>query len=359
MLDYLTNGKAVVTIVEPPGYPHSAAFREIAETVYYGLKAQIKKIGVNNFLDDGLNIIFGAHLLTPKQMNSLPECSVIYNLEQVDPSSMWKGIKPLLGRFPVWDYSLRNIEAFRSMGYGGAVFHVPVGHRPEMTRIQPAPVQDIDVLFYGSINERREKILAALRRQGLRVEALFGVYGAARDARISRAKVVLNLHFYESSIFELVRVSYLLSNGKAVVAECNENTEIDRDIEGAFISARYDRLVHECKALVKDGERRKALETSALKRFSARDEDVYLDAGLAWANSFLEKKMKSGGRGFSLSSTEDAPKRMNLGSGKDFRPEFLNVDWNDYWCPDIILNLNEPIPFGKALPSTRFGDLVL
>ena len=358
-MDNLKNffNKAAVTIVEPPGYQHSSAFREMAETVYYGLKAQVKKIGVNNFLKDGLNIIFGAHLLTPEQMDSLPGCSVIYNLEQVDPSSMWAGIKPLLGRFPVWDYSLRNIEAFRAMGYGDAVFHVPVGYRPEMTRIKPATSQDIDVLFYGSINDRRKKILEALSAEGLRVEALFGIYGNRRDAYIARSKVILNLHFYESSIFELVRVSYLFSNRKAVVAECNGNTEIDPDIEGAFAPASYDRLVQECKALVKDSERRKALEASSLWRFSPRDEDAYLEAGLAWTNSFLGKKGKSGGRSFS--SAADVPKRMNMGSGKDFMPEFLNVDWNDYWHPDIVLDLNEPVPFGKPLPSARFGELVL
>ncbi len=356
-MENLTSGKASVTIVEPPGYPHSSAFREIAETVCYGLDAQVKKIGINSYIEDGLNIICGAHLLTPKQMEKLPECSVIYNLEQVGPSSMWGGIKPLLGRFPVWDYSMRNIEAFRAMGFGGAVFHVPIGHRPEMTRIKPAANQDIDVLFYGSINERRKNILEALSREGLRVKTLFGVYGAERDAYIARAKVVLNLHFYESSIFELVRVSYLLQNRKAVVAECNENTEIDGDILGAFVPARYERLVHECKALVKDGGRRKAVEAAALERFSARDEGVYLEAGLAWANSFLEKKANNGG--LSCSFPADFPKRMNMGSGKDFRPEFLNVDWNDYWGPDVVLDLNEPLPFGKPLSSARFGEIIL
>ena len=276
-MDYLIDRKIAVVIVQPKNYPHSAAFSEIAETAFYGLKMLGHKatIRANEFIDDGLNIVFGAHLLTPAQAAKLPQKSIIYNLEQIDPSSQWSGIKSLLGRHPVWDYSLRNIKMLTEMGYGDGVFHVPVGYVPEMTRIATASEEDIDVLFYGSVNERRKAVLDALVKEGLKVEALFGVYGAVRDTYIARAKVVLNLHYYESSIFELVRVSYLLANRKAVVAECHENTETDPDLEGAFAAARYGGLVRECKALVNDSEKRKALEGTAFEKFSGRDEAAH------------------------------------------------------------------------------------
>ncbi len=285
-------GKAAVTIIQPQGYPHSAAFREMAQSVFYGLKAlgYEATIWTNNFIPDGLNIVFGAHLLSAERAARLPERSIIYNLEQVDPSSQWAAIKPLLGRFPVWDYSLRNIGAFGAMGNGDAVFHVPVGFMPEMSRIKPCRTQDIDVLFYGSVNERRKKILDALSREGLRVEALFGVYGAERDARIARSRVVLNLHFYDSSIFELVRVSYLLANGKAVVSECDEKTEMEQGLRGAIAAVPYGNIVEECKRLVKDDEKRAALEKAAFDIFSKRDEAACLSAGLSWANSFWDRR---------------------------------------------------------------------
>ncbi len=67
-------------------------------------------------------------------------------------------------------------------------------------------------------------------------------HGRARDELISRAKVVLNVHFYPTAIFEIVRVSYLLANRKAVVGECGPSTEIDTDIREAIAPANYDRL---------------------------------------------------------------------------------------------------------------------
>jgi hypothetical protein len=141
-------------------------------------------------------------------------------------------------------------------------------------------VQDIDVLFYGSVNERRARVIVELRNRGLNAQAVFGVYGAPRDSLIARAKVVLNLHYYDTSIFEIVRVSYLLANRKAVVSECHDGTEIDPDMVDAVRLAPYEQLVDACVDLVNDGPARLALEERALCRISARPEEVFLAAAL-------------------------------------------------------------------------------
>ncbi len=63
---------------------------------------------------------------------------------------------------------------------------------------------EIDVLFYGWLNRAPPAILGGLRAAGLKVVHLFGAYGEERDAAIANAKVLLNLHFYEDSIHELI-----------------------------------------------------------------------------------------------------------------------------------------------------------
>jgi hypothetical protein len=40
---------------------------------------------------------------------------------------------------------------------------MPVGYVPELERIRPAPAEDIDVLFFGSVNDRRQRVLDQLR----------------------------------------------------------------------------------------------------------------------------------------------------------------------------------------------------
>ncbi|MBF0124853.1 MAG: methyltransferase domain-containing protein, partial [Magnetococcales bacterium] len=53
------------------------------------------------------------------------------------------------------------------------------------------------------------------------------------------------------------------------------------------------------------------------------------------------------------------PTVVNLGSGKDWRTDYLNIDCNATWNPDLVLDLNQPIPFGKQLTSQRFGEIRL
>ena len=89
--------------------------------------------------------------------NIIVQNSVI-NLEQSGDDSTWTKplIPELFRRFPVWDYSQANIEQL-TVRQVCRPTHVPIGYVPELTRIAPAP-QDIDVLFYGSLNDRRRAV---------------------------------------------------------------------------------------------------------------------------------------------------------------------------------------------------------
>jgi hypothetical protein len=278
-------GPFQVVLVQPEGYVHSAAFAEIIEAVACGLRALGATVSeaVNQLVVPGPQpIIFGANLLGDATVDVLPPGTIVYNLEQIDESSSWCSATyfRLLQSCQLWDYSARNIASLARLGVTENVRHVPVGYVPELTRITAAPVEDIDVLFYGSVNDRRNTVISGLRQAGLNAHAVFGVYGAARDALIARSKVVLNMHYYEANIFELVRVSYLLANRKAVVAECNPGTEIDPDIVDAVQLAPYEDLVSACAELVADNQARTTLSERGFARMVARDERAYLAAAL-------------------------------------------------------------------------------
>ncbi len=275
--------KFSVIIVTPRNYVHSEAFAETAETVHAGLRALGHEAVLTRSLEvpSGRRpIIFGANLLATFKVEPPPR-SILYNLEQVQHGSDWltPGLLDLFRRFELWDYSERNADALVAMGVPRPQV-VPISYTPSLTRIPHGP-EDLDVLFYGSLNDRRRAVLDALRAQGVKVETLYGVFGPARDAVIARAKLVLNVHFYEAKVFEAVRVSYLLANRRAVVSETCADREEEAPFANALAFAPYEQLVATCQRLLADDAARTALAARGFEVMHQRSPVPFLRAALA------------------------------------------------------------------------------
>ena len=54
-----------------------------------------------------------------------------------------------------------------------------------------------------------------------------------------------------------------------------------------------------------------------------------------------------------------APRRLNIGSGKDFQADFLNVDINDHWAPDFVADVSGDFPPAKPVHTRRFGKILI
>ena len=155
-----------------------------------------------------------------------------------------------------------------------------IGFQKELARLDKSKKKDVDVLFYGSVNERRNDIIQKIAAKGLMVKTLFGVYGRERDEWVERSKLVLNHHFYNSQIFEIVRVFYLMTNSVAVVGEVNESTSIDTMCREGIHAAKYDELVAGCVDLVKDEAVRNRLQTEALNSISKYPQKLFTQQAL-------------------------------------------------------------------------------
>ena len=268
-----------ICLIRPDGYIHSDAFVELAQLIGHGLEdlGHSVAISANDFFLGATNIIIGCHLMDAAMIGQVPKRSIVINTEQIsDDETAWNSdIFKWTASFETWDYSEKNVSRLHRMGAGNTKL-LRLGFHPKLARIPKAGRQDIDVLFYGSMGERREKVIAGLKAAGCNTHAVFGIYGAERDKLIARSKVVLNMHHYNSRIFEIVRVFYLLTNSKAVVGEVSENTEIDpRYVEGIFRSP-YEDLVKSCKLVVEDDQLRAELESKALKAIQAHRQSEFL-----------------------------------------------------------------------------------
>ena len=343
-------GKFQVTLIRPQGYLHTEAFREIAETLQFGLRSlgHAATIAENVIDRSATNLLLGAHLLSSQDARLVPPGSIIYNLEQLGGAQLPPAYYELARQHQIWDYDQRNIAKWKNLGCACPPVHVPIGYVPELTRISPASTQDIDVLFYGSLNERRNRILNALKDLGINVQVIFGVYGRERDQLIGRSKVVLNVHFYEAKVFEVVRVSYLLANSKAVVTESSPDTAMEPGLKDCVLALPYDHLVEGCRALLQNEPVRRNLETRGFHWFSQRKESDILSNALQPPVSIT-----------SNSASTAVPRKLNLGSGKDWRDDYFNVDIDPYWQPDAVMDFNLPAPIGQPLSTSRFGAITL
>ncbi len=267
-----------VTIVSPPGYIHAAAFAEVAESLVIGLG----RLGhdalatTEGRLHGWRHIVLGANLL-PRYPLPLADDAILYNLEQADAASTWMRpeLVELYRRHTVWDYSARNSAVLRGRGIEPAAL-LPIGYVDALTRIAHAVEPDIDVLFVGSLNARRQAILERMRSLGLRVHAAFGVYGAERDALIARARLVLNVHYYEAKVLEMVRIAYLLANRCAVLSEYGADPGEDAALDGAVAFAAYDDLPQRAAALIADTGARASLAERGFDWIRARPITDYL-----------------------------------------------------------------------------------
>lgn len=273
-----------IWVVTPKGYVHSQAFAEAA----YALQCAFEELGGSApVVYDAaewrgrIPIIYGGNLLREEAIRTLPKGSVIVNLEQLSPESTWmtRNYGKLMHSFAVLDYSPRNRQKLIDAGFTHAEM-LEVGYSSRLSRIESAPVKDIDVLFYGSLNAERKEILDRLTALGLNVVHLFGVYGAERDKAIARAKVVLNMHYFRSAIFEIVRVSYLLANQVCVVTEGDiHEPDIQPYIAGMAVTP-YAGLVERCVQLVNDEAERQAIAQRGFAIMASRPQSTFLLAAM-------------------------------------------------------------------------------
>ncbi len=190
-----------LSIMQPAGYVHSQGFLDQARYARYQLRrlgAEVT-IGKNRLREDAVNIIFGAHLGFAADLRQRHTC-VFFNLEQLGEGGarVSQAYMDLLGSSAVIDYDARNLAA-----YGCQPGDVPVvsfQYAPYLAGAPALPLQDrpIDLLFFGSLNERRKAMFERIEASGWSVSRFdHPLYGDERDQFIRQSKAVFNCHFYD------------------------------------------------------------------------------------------------------------------------------------------------------------------
>jgi hypothetical protein len=343
-------------IVQPPGYVHSLGFLDQAR--YY--RWQLRRLGAtvslakNRLRHDAVNLVFGAHLGFEPALRRRYSC-VFVNLEQLGEGGAQ--VRPeylaLLRTSAVADYDADNVASYASDP--ADVPLLPLLYAPYLADESPLPLEErpIDLLFFGSMNPRRRALLDRIEAQGVQVAMFDGpIYGPERDAYICQAKAVYNAHFYETSRFEQARVSHCLSLGTPVIAERGPSTRPGAAFEGA-VHWLPDHELESFFASYFRSDDFYAHSRTQLERFRETDPvESYADL-LAFAAGF----------GNTHRGQRDPepwrPTQINLGSGKDYKPGWLNLDIVARTLPDLLLDLGQPVQLPQLFDSDIAGPVLL
>ena len=262
-------------------------YNEVIETLTWGLNqlGHTVSYAKNQVAYGERNIVFGHQMAGWETLSSLPPGTIIYNMEQYHKLAFKDEGKEvftfMVKRFEMWDYSEDNIILWNKYGPSWPVSKVPIAYAPILSRIPQVEDQDVDVLIYGQPSGNRVEVMRQLAAMGLKVMFLFGFYGKARDEMIARAKIVLNIGQYDRT-FEIVRVSYLLANRKAVVADLYPDISIERDMAEAVQFANLDMIAPACLMLLNNDQARHDLENRGYEAFKRRDIVSILNAAFSY-----------------------------------------------------------------------------
>lgn len=210
---------------------------------------------------DDIYVIVDLHHHTPK----FPKNYILLQNEQ--SGSNWINDKLfglMYNALGVWEFNPKQNEKWKKMGYNS--FYVPMRTvmspyldlgNGEIDLHFTDKEKDIDILFYGGMNERRtdtEKRLREYFPDKKIIFRYFDLFGKEREDFISRAKIVLNIRYWPEGSLQTHRIEYLLARGKCVVSETSGDDTLDEEYEDGVQFCKYENFVPVIRNLLDNPE---------------------------------------------------------------------------------------------------------
>ncbi len=222
-----------------------------------------------NVIDPGqINILFGlqmpgtASLVDVRQISS-PQNTIIFNTEQLAGESSWitDEYLSLLGDYVSLDYNVGNITKLKAVfGKGARCFEFPLLPDPSFAREHTVPYDSVairhDLAFYGStgLGDRIER-LKDIARHGVNLKCFSGAYGANLTPVLMDCAGVLNIHGFQSEVFETIRCLRPAAMGIPILSETSVHSEVASWEHSGVIFIPKDRFAETLADVLRDGRR--------------------------------------------------------------------------------------------------------
>jgi hypothetical protein len=202
--------------------PHTAFAAAILVSQLQKLGYPAKIVGAIDVRDPDIYIIYNA-----VGLRRMPKRYIVMQTE-IGTSHWFNScyLRTIANAMAVWDYSELNVPRYSKFNRKIAIVTPGIQHVPTNGK-------DIDYLFYGWItgSERRKRILKEIQDK-LEVMVIENTLMSDMWNILKRAKVVINIHYYDKSPLELYRIHESISHGCQVYLQD----------EGLYYENAYDNL---------------------------------------------------------------------------------------------------------------------
>lgn len=151
---------------------------------------------------------------------AVPKHYISYQTEQI--GTHWfndRYFERLSKSIAVWEYNEVNLKAYEHLNDNISVVTPGV-------KLQPKKNKDIELLFYGDLSPRRLEAVKTIPS----MQVVKKILGPPMREILSRAKTVVNIHYYDESPLEIFRINEALSHHCNVVSEHSLGAEKYMDI---------------------------------------------------------------------------------------------------------------------------------
>jgi hypothetical protein len=222
--------KVNLTVVSSRPDTTSIVFADLMESMatFFRIKNIKVSLSKNKIFKDSVNILWGVGTHYSRDFKLINDIGknykiILVNLEQLGSSSeLVTGdyLECLMGN-KLFDYSDWNIRFLRGkFSINPDAIEFPFFPSVNKNFIEySSSKKEFDFSFYGAINDRRLKILKNILSRGYTIDVIKNIYGPHLVERIKKSKAVLNIHYYDSKIFETTRCIGPVGMGWPILSE--------------------------------------------------------------------------------------------------------------------------------------------
>jgi len=224
-------------------YRETKYFNEIIDAFAIGLLENKINVKIVTSIDYGndkdVYVLFTTHLFASYNKR-LPVRYICYNWEQLTTEKSWSNrlFEIFNNAIYTFDYSLENMKIMVKRGVNkDKIIHVPYGYSYTLQKYLYKKDKDIDVFFFGTMNEKRINILNNIKNN---IDCSYFFtnksFGDSLIDNINRSRIALNIHYYQkNTILEVTRIIPLIANGVVVISEKSCDPWYDKLYEGKVI----------------------------------------------------------------------------------------------------------------------------